>query len=146
MRLLWLSFLLAPVVLVRVAFAITDGKGDPESVLVFVVAVLSIFDMVALVWFRRLGDSALLTSETNEELRLNYLRRLTLGLAFAVSPVLVGFTISIATDSVVLVVITGAVSIPAVFFAGPRSGDIRSTDEALIAAGRPLRLSATLGE
>jgi hypothetical protein len=98
-----------------------------------------------MVWFRKMGDAALLTAQTNGELRAIYTRRFVLGATMAISPAVIAFAIAVAFGDLVPFVVGAGVSILALGYAGPREADIRAGDEALLFAGRPFRLSAALG-
>ena len=65
--------------------------------------------------------------------------------ADAVMLLVIGFAVAVAAGDVVPYVIGTGVSIPALLYAGPTDSDIRACDQALIGAGRPMRLSAALG-
>lgn len=120
-----------------------DGEGAGAAVLL-VIALVTAVDLGAMIWFRRMGDAALLTAETNGELRAIYTRRFVLGATMAVSPAAIGFALALAFGDVVPVSVAVVASAFALGYAGPREADIRAGDAALLGAGRPFRLSAAL--
>lgn len=147
LRAVWYAFFAALAVMAAATWMLVGaGDGDSaDSAIVLVVGLIAAVDLAAMVWFRRMGDAALLTADSNEELRLIYTRRFVMGATMAISPGVIGFAIAMAVGDVVPYLIGAAVSIPALAYTGPRDADIRAGDEALLGAGRPMRLSAALG-
>jgi hypothetical protein len=145
LRAVWYSFFAAVAMMGITTWAL-GGDGDgADAVMLLVIGLVSVVDLGAMVWFRTMGDAALVTAESNEELRAVYTRRFVLGATMALSPGVIGFAVAVAAGDVVPYVIGTSVSIPALLYAGPTDTDIRARDQALIGAGRPMRLSAALG-
>lgn len=145
LRVVWLVFFGALGVMAITTWLL--GGNDDEvagPAVLLVIGLVAVADLGAMVWFRRMGDAALLTAETNGEVRAVYTRRFVLGATMAISPGVIAFAISLAFGDVPPFVIGALVSILALAYAGPREADIRAGDAALLGAGRPFRLSAAL--
>lgn len=145
LRAVWYSFFAAVAMMGITTWALVGDGDGADAVMLLVIGLVAVVDLGAMVWFRTMGDAALLTAESNEELRAIYTRRFVLGATMAFSPGVIGFAVAVAAGDVVPYVIGTGVSIPALLYAGPTDTDIRARDQALIGAGRPMRLSAALG-
>lgn len=145
LRAAWYGFFAVVAVLVITAWLLGEGGEGAGPVVLLMIGLVATVDLGAMAWFRGMGDAALLTAETNGELRTIYTRRFVLGATMAISPALIAFAVALAFGDMVPFVAGAVVSILALGYAGPREADIRAGDEALLGAGRPLRLSAALG-
>jgi hypothetical protein len=145
LRTVWFGFFAVVAVLAITAWVLDESGEGAGSVVLLVIGLVATVDLGAMVWFRKLGDAALLTAQTNGELRAIYTRRFVLGATMAISPAVIAFAIAVAFGDLVPFVVGAGVSILALGYAGPREADIRAGDEALFFAGRPFRLSAALG-
>ena len=146
LKAVWSALVGVLVVLGIVSLFVVPNAGEPTSLGVAVMVAVSVTDLAAMVWFRRLGTRAILAAESNEELRSLYTRRVVMSSSFALSPVIVGFALSLAFDYLGYVAAGIAVALPALLYSAPRRSDVIVIDEALIERARPFRLSAALGD
>ncbi len=141
----WAVFVIALFIAAMIVVgADPQGDDDPSPFLVLVVVGFTAFSLGAMLWYRTLGSAALLSAESNEEIRQAYTRRMMVSSTFALLPTLLGFALSLATGHVDLFYGTFLISLIALIYTAPRKRDTDRLDRAMIRRNRPFRVSAAI--
>jgi hypothetical protein len=142
---IWVLFVI-PVLVVTVIVAIGAPPSSSANAGLFgaVAGIVAVVDFGSVFWMRATGAAAILTAESNAEIRDAYLRRMTLACAFAIVPTLLAFAFAIVVGTTTVFFVIAVVSLVLLVFAAPRSGDIAHLDSRMVDAGRPFRVSAAL--
>jgi len=145
LRRIWALFV-APVVVAIAIVAIGLLPPSNETTTWFAVIVVSaaVVDFAGVFWIRRVGGEAILSLDSNNEIRDAYLRRMVLACAFAVAPALLAFAFVFAAGTTEVFYIVALASLALLAYAGPRSADIEELDDRMVGAGRSFRVSAAL--
>lgn len=142
---IWVLFVV-PVLVVILIVAIGAPPPSSANTGLFgaVAGLVAVVDFGSVFWMRATGAAAILTAESNAEIRDAYLRRMTLACAFAIVPTLLAFAFAIVVGTTTVFFVIAVVSLVLLVFAAPRSGDIAHLDSRMVDAGRPFRVSAAL--
>ncbi len=145
LRRIWTLFM-APVVaaIAIVVIAAPPPADEPTTWFAVIVVSAAIVDFAGVVWIRRVGGEAILSLDSNNEIRDAYLRRMVLACAFAVAPALLAFAFAFTAGTTVVFYIVALAALVLLAYAGPRSADIAELDDRMVDAGRSFRVSAAL--
>ncbi len=137
---------MAPVVaaIAIVVIAAPPPADEPTTWFAVIVVSAAIVDFAGVVWIRRVGGEAILSLDSNNEIRDAYLRRMVLACAFAVAPALLAFAFAFTAGTTVVFYIVALAALVLLAYAGPRSADIAELDDRMVDAGRSFRVSAAL--
>ena len=146
-RLRWIwAFFVAPVVVaIALVVIVAPSQSGGRAVWVTVIVVLAaIVDFSGVFWIRWVGAEAILSLDSNDEIRAAYLHRMVLSCAFAVAPALLAFAFVFATGAREVFYGVAVAALLLLAYAGPRVGDIELLDDRMVEAGRSFRVSAAL--
>jgi hypothetical protein len=145
LRQIWVLFVV-PVLVVIVIAAIGAPFPSSANTGLFgaVVGLVAVVDFGSVFWMRATGAAAILTAESNGEIRDAYLRRMTLACAFATAPSILAFAFAIMVGTTTIFFVIAAGSLVLLTLAAPRPGDIARLDDRMVDAGRPFRVAAAL--
>jgi cell division protein FtsW (lipid II flippase) len=145
LRWIWAFFVASVVVAIALVVIVAPSQSDGSAAWVTGVVVLAaIVDFAGVFWIRWVGVEAILSLDSNDEIRDAYLRRMVLSCAFAVAPALLAFAFVFAAGTTVVFYVVAAAALVLLLHAGPRSRDIERLDEWMVDAGRSFRVSAAL--
>ena len=119
-------------------------ENDLSPLLAVIVGLLTLVDLGSVAWFRKIGATAILEAESNEDIRDAYARRMLLACGFSVTPAFAAFVLVFVAGMTSLFFIVSGLALVALVVSGPRRSDIDLLDEKMIDAGRPFRVSAAL--
>lgn len=145
LRLIWGGFI--AVVLIGIGIVGVGApwpSNDVGPLFSVIIGVLVVIDFGSVFWFRRIGTQAILSAESNAEIRDAYTRRMVLAFAFAMIPPLLAFTFVLVAGTTTVFFIIAVASLVLLALAGPRRGDIDVLDDHMVEAGRPFRVAAAL--
>jgi hypothetical protein len=145
LRLIWGGFI--AVVLIGTGIVVVGvpwPSNDLGPLFSVIIGVLVVIDFGSVFWFRRIGAQAILSAESNDEIRDAYTRRMVLACAIAMTPPLLAFTFVLVAGTTTVFFIIAVASFVLLALAGPRRGDIDVLDDHMVEAGRPFRVAAAL--
>lgn len=142
---MWVLFVL-PVVIVITIVAIASPQSASANAGLFtaIAGVVALIDFGSLFWIRSVGTDAVLSAQSNAEIRAAYTRRMVLACACATIPPLLAFAFAMVAGTTTAFFVIAAISLILLALAAPRRGDIDVLDDRMIEAGRPFRVAATL--
>lgn len=142
---IWALFVAPVVAAIALVVVVAPSQSDGSAAWFTVVVVLAaVVDFAGVFWIRWVGAEAILSLDSNDEIRVAYLRRMVLSCAFAVTPALLAFAFVFAAGTTEVFLGVAAAALLLLAYAGPRSGDIELLDDRMVDAGRSFRVSAAL--
>ncbi len=142
---MWVLFVLPVVIAIAiVAIASPRSAGANAGLFTVVAGLVALIDFGSLFWIRSIGADAILSAESNAEIRDAYTRRMVLACAFATIPPLLAFAFVLVARTTTAFFIIAATSLVLLALAGPRRRDIDALDDRMVEAGRPFRVAAAL--
>ena len=141
----WVLFVL-PVLIVIAAVAIAwpQSASTNAGLFAMIAGVVALIDFGSVFWIRSVGADAVLSAESNAEIRDAYARRMVLACAFATIPPLLAFAFVVVAGTTTVFFIIAVISLVLLTLAGPRRGDIGVLDDRMVKNGRPFRVAAAL--
>ena len=142
---MWALFVLPVVIVIAiVAIASPQSVGANAGLFTAIAGLVALIDFGSLFWIRSIGADAILSAESNAEIRDAYTRRMVLACSFATIPPLLAFAFALVAGTTTGFFVIAGVSLLLLALAGPRRGDIDALDDRMVEAGRPFRVAAAL--
>lgn len=127
-----------------VAVAAPWPSNDVASLFTAIIGVLAVIDFGSVFWIRSVGAAAILTADSNDDIRRAYARRMLLACAFSITPAFLAFVFVLVAGTTKAFYAVSVLALVVLVISAPRRADIDRLDGLMIDEGRPFRVSAAL--